>query len=242
MISSFLHFFSSPTSTVDTRIHRRSFVANLILLLGCILGVWFQIYEFNSRDRELIAITVYFLAFSLLVISGIVELSVDLFSIRTTGHGRYHCDSSFWNRVISVLFITMGITDIVAFCYWIRRDLRTENILQICSGYVLLIMSILVFYFQMKESIDSTPDRIDLLANWLVYVDAILNVVLRHVELSVNFLDDETNRIELAVVIFLLITAVLYVSADVIRIKSSGGGGTQQLQSAQKPPTQQPDV
>eukprot|EP00577_Skeletonema_sp_RCC1716_P023161 CAMPEP_0113393474 /NCGR_PEP_ID=MMETSP0013_2-20120614/11900_1 /TAXON_ID=2843 ORGANISM="Skeletonema costatum, Strain 1716" /NCGR_SAMPLE_ID=MMETSP0013_2 /ASSEMBLY_ACC=CAM_ASM_000158 /LENGTH=138 /DNA_ID=CAMNT_0000277061 /DNA_START=418 /DNA_END=834 /DNA_ORIENTATION=+ /assembly_acc=CAM_ASM_000158 len=138
----------------------------------------------------------------------------------------------------------MGITDIVAFCYWIQRDLRTENILQICSGYVLLIMSILVFYFQMKESIDITPDRIDLLANWLVYVDAILNVVLRHVELSVNFLDDETNRIELAVLILLLITAVLYVSADVIRIKSSGGGGTQQLQSAQKTPTptQQTDV
>ncbi|KAK1738226.1 hypothetical protein QTG54_010895 [Skeletonema marinoi] len=138
----------------------------------------------------------------------------------------------------------MGITDIVAFCSWILKDLRTENILQICSGYVLLIMSILVFYFQMKETIDSTPDRIDLLANWLVYVDAILNVVLRHVELSVKFLDDETNRIELAVVILLLITAVLYVSADVIRIKSSGGGGTQQLQSAQKTPTptQQTDV
>ena len=242
MISSFLHFFSSPTSTDDTRIHRRSFVANLILLLGCILGVWFQIYEFNSRDRERIAITVYFLAFSLLVISGIVELSVDLFSIRTVGHGRYHSGSSFWNRVISVLFITMGITDIMAFCYWMIKDFRTENILQICSGYVLLIMSILVLFFQMKESIGSTPDRIDLFANWLVYVDAILNVVLRHVELSVKFLDDETNRIELAVVILLLITAVLYVSADVIRIKSSGGGGTQQPNSAQKPPTQQTDV
>jgi hypothetical protein len=136
----------------------------------------------------------------------------------------------------------MGITDIVAFCYWIQKDFRTENILQICSGYVLLIMSILVFYFQMKESVDNTPDRIDLLANWLVYVDAILNVVLRHVELSVKFLDDETNRIELAVVILLLITAVLYVSADIIRIKSSGGGGNQQLKSAQKTPTQQTDV
>mmetsp|Transcript_7182 Transcript_7182/g.11147 ORF Transcript_7182/g.11147 Transcript_7182/m.11147 type:complete len:141 (-) Transcript_7182:197-619(-) len=134
----------------------------------------------------------------------------------------------------------MGITDIMAFCYWMIKDFRTENIMQICSGYVLLIMSILVLFFQMKESIDSTPDRIDLFANWLVYADAILNVVLRHLELSVNFLDDETNRMELAVVILLLITAVLYVSADIIRIKSSGGGGTQQLQSAQKTPTPTP--
>jgi len=97
--------------------------------------------------------------------------------------------------------------------------------------------------FQMKETIDSTPDRIDLLANLLVFVDALLNIVLRHLELSVNYLDDATNRMELAVVVLLLITAVLYVSADVIRIKSSGGGcGTQQLQSAQKTPTQQTDV
>eukprot|EP00985_Skeletonema_marinoi_P020292 scaffold12010_cov180-Skeletonema_marinoi.AAC.2 len=205
MISSFLHFFSSPTSTVDTRIHRRSFVANLILLSGCILGVWFQIYEFNSRDRELIAITVYFLSFSLLVISGIVELSVDLFSIRTTGHGRY-CG--------------LLLLDTKGFSY--RKHIANMQ--------------------WMKESVDNTPDRIDLFANWLVYADAILNVVLRHLELSVNFLDDETNRMELAVVILLLITAVLYVSADIIRIKSSGGGGTQQLQLAQKTPTQQPDV
>ena len=96
--------------------------------------------------------------------------------------------------------------------------------------------------FQMKETIDSTPDRIDLLANLLVFVDALLNIVLRHLELSVNYLDDATNRMELAVVVLLLITAVLYVSADVIRIKSSGGGGTHQLQSAQKTPTQQTDV
>ena len=80
-------------------------------------------YEFRSRDRQLIAITVYFLGFALLVLSGIVELSVDIFSVRMVGHGRYHSKSSLWNRAISVLFITMAILDIVSFCYWMLRDL-----------------------------------------------------------------------------------------------------------------------
>ena len=234
--SSFFQFFSSHSSTVDTKLHRRSFFANLLLLTGYIFAVWFQIYEFHSRDRELLAITIYFLAFSLLIISGVVELSVDLFSVRTVGHGRYHSESPLWNRIISVLFITMGILDIMAFCYWIQKDFRTEKVLLACSGYYILIMSMLVLFFQMEAPIDNTPNRIDFLANGLVFVDALLNIVLRHLELSAKFFDDATNRMELAVVILFLIAAVLYVSTDIIRIMGSscgGGCGTKQQQSAQ---------
>lgn len=229
--SSFLHFFSTPSSSVDVKLHRRSFIANLLLLIGYVFGLWFQMYQLKSRDRELIAITVYFVGFALLVISGIVELSVDIFSIRTVEHGRYHSNSPLWNRVISVLFITMAILDIFAFCYWILKDFHTEDVLLLCSGYFLLVMSILVLFFQVKETIDDTPDRIDLVANGLIFFDALLNIMLRHLELSSDF-DNACKRMELAVVIFFLATAVMYVSADVIRIQSSVGGIKQQ-QSAQ---------
>ena len=236
MISSFIQFFSSHSSTVHThtKLHRRSFFANLFLLTGYILAVWFQVYEFHSRDRELIAIIIYFLAFSLLIISGIAELSVDLFSsIRTVEHGRYHSKSPLWNRVISVLFITMGVLDIVAFCFWIQEKLHSEKVLLLCSGYYLLIMSILVLFFQMKEPIDNAPDRIDFVANGLVFVDAVLNIVLRHLELSVQSSDDATSRMELAVVILFLITAVLYVSTDIFRIIESNGGGGRDTEKQQ---------
>lgn len=246
IFSSLLRFFSTPSSTLqehEKQIHRRSFAANLILLLGYIFGVWYQGYEFNGRAREVIAITVYFLAFSLLVISGIVELSVDIFSVRKVGHGRYCSDSPKWNRIISLLFIAVGIVDIVSFCFWMKRDFNTEDIVLNVSGYLLLIMSTLVLIFQLQEPIDDTPDKIDLAANWLVFVGAILNLFERQI-LNSSF-DDATDRMELAVVIFFLISAVLYVSADLIRVYSSGGSGII-LQSTQSPtsptPTQQTGV
>jgi hypothetical protein len=240
MISSLIHFFATPSTTQqpnnddNKQIHRRSFSANLILLLGYIFAVWFQIYQFHMRDREIIAITVYFSAFSLLVFSGMLELSVDIFSFRTVGHGRYSCYSPTWNRIISLFFIAMGLMDIVAFCFWMQLDFDTEDVVLICSGYLLLIMTILVLVFQIKDSIDGTPDRIDLVANGLMFVFAILNVVQKHFahyRSTTYSVDMMTERMELAVVILFLITAVMYVSADLIRIYSSWSTKLQSTQS-----------
>jgi hypothetical protein len=102
---------------------------------------------------------------------------VDIFSVRKVGHGRYCSGSPKWNRIISLLFIAVGILDIVAFCFWMEKDFDTEEIVLICSGYLLLIMSTLVLIFQLQEPIDDTPDKIDLAANWLVFVGAILRML-----------------------------------------------------------------
>ena len=84
------NLLSNSIATVQdiSRLNRRSFVANFLLVLGYSFGLWFQVYEFIGRDRETIAITVYFIAFILLILSGVLELSVDVFSVRTVGHGR----------------------------------------------------------------------------------------------------------------------------------------------------------
>jgi len=107
---------------------------------------------------------------------------VDIFSVRKVGHGRYCSDSPKWNRIISLLFIAVGIVDIVSFCFWVKRDFDTEEIVLICSGYLLLIMSTLVFTFDyVNNAFDSTPDMTDLAANWLVFVGAILNLFERQI-------------------------------------------------------------
>ena len=84
------NLLSNSIATVQdiSRLNRRSFVANFLLVLGYSFGLWFQVCEFTGRDREAIAITVYFIAFTLLILSGVLELSVDVFSVRTVGHGR----------------------------------------------------------------------------------------------------------------------------------------------------------
>lgn len=217
------------THLAISRANRTGLVANMILMLGYIFTLWFQVYEFTARDRETIAIVVYFLGFALLILSGLIELSVDVFSIRTIGHGRYHSDSALWNRIISTLFISAGILDIVAFVYWMRRELEIENTVLTVSSYILLIMAILALYFQMvndylmpsSSSWAETiiADKIDLMANVLVFATTIVGVVLRHMEGSDRDFGDSTNQMELAMMPLFLFSSILYVINDIMRLK-----------------------
>lgn len=216
--------YDRKESLALSRASRAGLLANITLLLGYIFGLWFTIYEFNDRDRETVAIVVYFLAFALLVISGIIELSVDVFSQRTVGHGRYHSDSARWNRVISILFISAGILDIVAFVYWMRWEPDVENVVLSVSSYLLLVMSILALYFHIKDLQSESwaeaiiSDKIDLMANVLVFVITVVGVVLGHMENSDIDYGNATDQMELALVSLWLFSSVLYVTTDVIRL------------------------
>lgn len=219
----------SKASTVEQEkegyLNRRSFIANFILLLGYTFGLWFQVYEFQGRDRTTIAITVYFVAFVLLILSGLLELSVDIFSTRTVGHGRYHSTSERWNRFISLLFISAGILDIIGFVYWMQREPITERQVLLVSAYVLFVMAIIVIYFQIVEVKKDTwsgtlsSDKVDLVANGIVLVVTILGVVLRHTDLSSNDYGDATDRLELATVPIWLFTSILYTFTDLLRLQ-----------------------
>mmetsp|Transcript_2744 Transcript_2744/g.6255 ORF Transcript_2744/g.6255 Transcript_2744/m.6255 type:complete len:269 (-) Transcript_2744:434-1240(-) len=202
-------------------------VANVILVLGYALAVWFQALEFDGRARETVAVAVYFPAFALLLLSGVIELSVDVFSVRVVGHGRYHSSSARWNRVVSILFIAAGVLDIVAFVYWLRRDFDVEDVVLLISSYVLLAMAILVLGLQVqeigrqswKESI--TSDRIDFVANVLVFVLSVTGVVLRHMQHSPKeAFEERSDRLEMATVPLWLVSSLMYVTADVIRVKT----------------------
>jgi len=205
------------------RSNRAGLAANIILLIGFTFALWFGIYEFNGRDRETIAIVVYFLAFAFLIISGLVELSVDVFSVRTTGHGRYHSDSAVWNSFISCLFVLAGMLDIVAFVYWMRRDPDTEVQVLLVSSYVLLTMAILALYFQLRETKEQqwqiiTSDKIDLVSNGLVFIISVAGVVLRHMQYPGNDFGDVTDELELALMPIFLFSSILYVTTDVMRL------------------------
>ena len=213
-------------SEIELALSKPASVANLVLLLGYILALWFQILDFNGRAREDTAIVVYFLAFALLITSGMIELSVDVFSNRLVGHGRYHSDSSNWNRVISSLFIVAGTLDIVAFVYWMRRDFDVEDKVLLISSYVLLIMAVPALYFQVMDIRKETwrdvivSDRIDLGANIVVFVVSVMGVVLRHMDNSETDFGDATDKLELATVPIWLFTSVLYVATDGIRLQT----------------------
>lgn len=215
------------TTGVEEYLNLRSFIANFTLVIGYTLGLWFQIYEFTGRDREPLAIAVYFAAFLLLIMSGLLELSLDTFSVRYIGHGRYHADSPLWNSLISSYFILAGILDIAAFFYWLWREPFIERLILLVSSCILFVMAILTLYFQIiavkKESWTGTTvsDKIDLAANGLVLVVTVLGVLLRHKELSSNDFGEVTiDRLELATVPIWLFSSVMYAYADVLRLQT----------------------
>ncbi len=201
-------------------------------------------YEFTSRARETIAITVYLLGFVLIVISGIIEFSIDICSVRTVGHGRYHSGSPIWNRIISILFIAMGILDIAGFVYWMKREFDVEKKVLLCSAYLLLVMATLSLFFQMKESykgdgtdlIDFFPIGLaftmDLISNGFIFIGAVWYVVFLHLEVSAQKdFGDIPSRMELDMMILFFVSAALFAIADWLRFKFSGGAGITQSQS-----------
>ncbi len=237
---------SSISQPSPQQIDRAAVSANIILLFGYTFGLWFQIYEYTGRARLKIAITVYFLGFSLIVVSGIIEFLIDVCERRTTGHGRYHSGSRIVNCIISILFIAMGILDIVGFYYWMIRDFDTEDKVLLCSSYLLVVVAVLSLFFQIKEEegtnlINFIPDglvfTIDLISNGFVFIGAVWYVVFQHLEVfgQKNF-GDVPNRMELQMMILFFVSAVLYVIADSLRTIFSGCvGRTTQSQSTPTP-------
>ena len=214
---------ASPSTT--TRPNSQSILvpcilANIVLLLGYSFNLWFEYYEFNRRDRETVAIVVYFVAFSLIILSGIMELSVDAFSIRISGHGRYHTNSAIWNVAISILFVSSGLLDVVAFIFWMKTMKGEENAVLLISAYVLLLTATLAMLFDvLKLKTESwpgmiKPDRIDLMANGLFFITALIGIVLRHVQFAEMGFAKATNEMELVMVPLFLFCSILYVSAD----------------------------
>ena len=201
-------------------INRLSLLANAVLLLGYSFNLWFQYYEFNSRDRETVAIVVYFIAFALLVLSGIMELCIDAFSVRAVGHGRYHADSAYWNGAVSIMFVSAGLLDVVAFIFWMEKMKGEENSVLLLSAYVLFVTATLALTFNVLEtkkmSLSGTnkPDRIDLMANGLFFVAAVMGIVLRHVQFAQMGFEGATNDMELIIVPLFLFCSILYVTAD----------------------------
>ena len=157
-----------------------------------------------------------------------------LCSVRTVGHGRYHSNSPTWNRIVSVL--AMEILDIVGFCYWLMREFDIENKVLLCSAYILFVMAALCLFFQMKEGVDDTSDMIDAMSNSLVLIGAVLFIVLLHLDVSAKKdYEDVPDRMEFAMMIIFLVSAVLYVIADSLRFTFSVGTAAGQSQSTPSP-------
>ena len=128
--------------------------------------------------------------------------------------------------MISFLFVTAGALDIVAFVYWLQRQKEVEIRTLLLSSYILLVMAIVVLYFQIMETkevsctITILSDKIDLAANGLIFIVTVMGVVLRQMELSQNDYGETTNRLELSTLPLWLLSSMMYASTDVLRLQT----------------------
>ena len=128
--------------------------------------------------------------------------------------------------MISFLFVTAGALDIVAFVYWLQRQKEVEIRTLLLSSYILLVMAIVVLYFQIMETKEVLwartilSDKIDLAANGLIFIVTVMGVVLRHMELSPNDYGETTNRLELSTLPLWLFSSMMYASTDVLRLQT----------------------
>ena len=128
--------------------------------------------------------------------------------------------------MISFLFVTAGALDIVAFVYWLQRQKEVEIRTLLLSSYILLVMAIVVLYFQIMETKKVSwtrtilSDKIDLAANGLIFIVTVMGVVLRQMELSPNDYGETTNRLELSTLPLWLFSSIVYASTDVLRLQT----------------------
>jgi hypothetical protein len=220
------------------------FVSNIILLLGLICNVIFSCYEVTGQDREPIAIIIYFVAFTLLLISAMIELYVDVWFTRVgIKHGRYYSMHTKWDIIISILFIIGLSVDIIAFIFWRDFQLEIEKNLLFVSAYTLLIMTIIVMYFVIiselqccnKGNVTTPPlgdnnnnntntntnnnnnnisNKLDAVANTIFSFGVILNIIVRHFEKDPSIDEGVSKTTELFLSIIWCISGLLYVGAD----------------------------
>ena len=128
--------------------------------------------------------------------------------------------------MISFLFVTAGALDIVAFVYWLQRQKEVQIRTLLLSSYILLVMAIVVLYFQIMETKKVSwtrtilSDKIDLAANGLIFIVTVMGVVLRQMELSPNDYGETTNRLELSTLPLWLFSSIMYASTDVLRLQT----------------------
>lgn len=167
-----------------------NFLADFMLVIGYSLYLGCQVYEYQNgslfwyrrraRRRRLLIdpsyhhtnsylFALYFAGFILLILSGLLELSVDGLRIRTVRHGRYS-DRSNWNLFISCLFISAGILDIIAL-FIIEPFAWIKEMFFLVSDYILLVMAVLIMpLHSWRET--TMLDKIDFTSNGLVLVVA----------------------------------------------------------------------
>lgn len=234
--------------STEGQIEKTSFItlwlglaANVCFFIGAAGFLSFSSNSLHNLCDEFFGdIATYMLGFCGFLLSGLVELYLDISytrsqeaELRASQRGtprlrsRYYSKNYYVNIGISCLFVVGTIFDIVAFYLWRSQDFETEHYILYAAAYTWLIASIIVVwtgrYYILSFAHNHSIVRLDTVGNLLFFVGTIVDVFTRHIASPDEQRDPQTFRFEVTTTAFWFLNAMFYLWADATRlaVKSS---------------------
>mmetsp|Transcript_16906 Transcript_16906/g.49134 ORF Transcript_16906/g.49134 Transcript_16906/m.49134 type:complete len:164 (+) Transcript_16906:2-493(+) len=152
-------------------------------------------------------------------LSGLLEMIIDVFFVRTFGHGRYTTKRRL-NIFITILFLMGNIGDLIAFIFWRqgKEGIKEEHVTQWISTHVFLLTSILVLATNRPKYVPF-QNRLDSVANIFFFCECLLACCARYVSTLGDTKQNQVEmNLELSSSVFWTASALTYVMADTIRL------------------------
>lgn len=219
------HEHGKPASLADNddgKVLGLGLAANMLFFFGTAIFVSFSVLELNDRDRTTAGTVTYIVAFCCFLLSGIIELVIDVYLERRIRHARY-TEKSCWNKVTSTLFILGVLLDIVAFALWDSQWFVEEHRVLYASTSTLLLTALLVLWEIGRPSnlFSNCQDGLDGVGNVLFFIGALVSCIALYLSEPEPFENTTVGRLEFSTSVIWLVTGICFVWADVLRMKES---------------------
>jgi hypothetical protein len=210
------------------RLLQADVVANALFSMGGLFFVAFAGRELTEccGGPGLVADTLYMMGSTSSLLSGVIQLMIDVAWTRSIPFGRYTANKRL-NVFITLLLMAGVILDFIAFLYWRQGGgdaemIAHERYLQWFSTHLLFLASIIVM--ATKLEIPSTlEDRLDVIASTVFVIQSMINICARYVtDISPeegNTFDITEVRLEFAATIFWTCNGFLNVTGGRIRLR-----------------------
>jgi hypothetical protein len=209
--------------------------ANLCFFVGSAGFVAFSSLELKNRCPDFYGANLtYLLGFVGFLVSGFVELYIDLYLTNseerstTVPRSRYYSFDFFFNVLISALFIIGNILDLVSFFLWRTDNFVLENNMLYVTAYFWLATSMLIlwtFFFRTSTLIFSGNwgFSFDSMGTLLFFVGSVFDVITRHYAKPQERQERRTYWLDLFASSLWFLNAVCFLLADRVRLSVKKG-------------------
>jgi hypothetical protein len=224
---------SATAQLVDSTSYRILYTglgANLCFYIGSVGFITFSSLELKNQGQNFPGEnTTYLLGFVGYLVSGFVELYIDLCLTNnetratTVPRSRYYNSELFVNLLISGLFILGNIFDVISFFLWHTKDWELERNMLYVAAYTWLATSMLILWTSFIRPSARVFSghwgfRLDFAGSFLFFGGSVFDVIARHYSKPQKQQDLRVHWIELVANSLWCLNAICFLLADGVRL------------------------